>query len=201
MAAPAPKVISFVGLPGSGKSTVGLQLARRLRKTFTDTDRVIEARLGCSIAAYFEQAGEARFRDIESEVLAETIGDAAVLATGGGIVLREQNRELLRRCTVCVYLRSSADEVFRRLRRDTRRPLLQVSDPLARLRALHDERDPLYRDLAHFVIETGRPSVPMLVNMVLMQLELAGIVDPDAVPSPVNPLRIPEPDPVHTLER
>ena len=75
-----------------------------------------------------------------------------------------------------VYLRSSPEELFRRLRHDVNRPLLQVADPLGRLRELYVQRDPLYRETAHFVIETGRPSVAMLVNMIAMQLELAGIV-------------------------
>jgi shikimate kinase len=83
-----------------------------------------------------------------------------------------------------LYLRSTPEELFRRLKHDTQRPLLQVRDPLKRLRELHQERDPLYRQTAHFVIETGRPSVPTLVNMILMQLELAGIVDPRRTPVP-----------------
>jgi len=97
-----------------------------------------------------------------------------VVATGGGAVLRQATREALRAGGKVVYLRSSPEELYRRVRHDTQRPLLQVADPMAKLRALHAERDPLYRDAAHFHIETGRPSVPTLVNMILMQLELAG---------------------------
>jgi shikimate kinase len=107
-----------------------------------------------------------------------TQGDAKVLATGGGAVLREPNRHALRERTTVLYLRSTPEELFRRLRHDTHRPLLQVRDPLRRLRDLFRERDPLYRSTAHFVIETARPSVPTLVNMILMQLELAGILQP-----------------------
>lgn len=168
-------MIALVGLPGSGKSTIGRQLARRLALPFVDSDQVIEQRLGCSIREFFEREGEDRFRDIESTVLDEiTAGAACVLSTGGGAVLRDVNRERLReRCRV-VYLRSLPEEVFRRLRHDRNRPLLQVADPLQRLRDLHAERDPLYREVAHYVIETGRPSVPTLVNMIVMQLELAG---------------------------
>jgi shikimate kinase len=99
------------------------------------------------------------------------------MATGGGAVLREPNRRALHERTTVIYLRSTPEELFRRLRHDTNRPLLQVRDPLARLRELYRERDPLYRRTAHFVIETARPSVPTLVNMILMQLELAGVVD------------------------
>ena len=170
-----PGLIILVGLPGSGKSTVGRQLARRLGLPFHDSDHVIEQRLGCSIRDYFEREGESAFRDQEEAVLAELVGaGAGVLSTGGGAVLRLANRQLLHEAGHVVYLRSSPEEVFRRVRHDGSRPLLQVADPMARLRQLYAERDPLYRETAHFVVETGRPSVPTLVNMVLMQLELAG---------------------------
>jgi len=174
-------------MPGGGKSTVARHLARRLGVPFLDTDTLIEQRIGCSIKAFFEQAGESRFRQIESEVLAELVDDTdGVIATGGGIVLADANRALLTKFTTCVYLRSTPEELFRRLRHDAKRPLLQVADPLARLRELFVERDPLYRQVAHFVIDTGRPSVPTLVNMILMQLELAGVIDPAHVPSPID---------------
>jgi shikimate kinase len=165
----------LVGLPGCGKSTVGRSLARRLNLPFSDSDHAIEQRLGCSIREYFEREGEARFRDLEQQVIAElAAAEPRVLATGGGAVLREANREVLRGAGHVIYLRSSPEELWRRLRHDTQRPLLQVIDPQARLRQMYAERDPLYRQTAHFVVETGRPSVPTLVNMVLMQLELAG---------------------------
>jgi shikimate kinase len=169
------KQVALVGLPGSGKSTVGRQLARRLAIPFFDSDHVIEQRLGCSIREYFEREGEERFRDIEQAVLDElTQGDACVLSTGGGSVLRAANRAHLHERGRVVYLRSTPEEVFRRVRHDRNRPLLQVADPLQRLRDLYAIRDPLYRETAHFVIETGRPSVVTLVNMIVMQLELAG---------------------------
>jgi shikimate kinase len=166
-------------MPGSGKSTVGRQLARRLMLPFFDSDHVIEQRLGCSIREFFAREGEDAFRDVEQQVLAELAqGPAAVVATGGGAVLREANRQALRAGGKVVYLRSTPEELYRRLRHDTQRPLLQVADPLAKLRTLYAERDPLYRETAHFQIETGRPSVPTLVNMVVMQLELAGALPP-----------------------
>ncbi|TFY99127.1 shikimate kinase [Ramlibacter humi] len=166
-----------MGLPGSGKSTVGRSLARRLQLPFHDSDHEIERRIGCSIREFFEREGEASFRDLEQQVLAELAGAPdTVLATGGGAVLRDANRQVLHSAGHVIYLRSSPEELWRRLRHDTQRPLLQVADPLARLRQLHADRDPLYREVAHFTIETGRPSVPTLVNMVLMQLELAGVL-------------------------
>jgi len=167
-------IFSLVGLPGSGKSTVGRHLARRLKLPFTDSDQVIEARLGYSVRQYFEQEGEARFRDLEVAVIDELTRDPrrGVLSTGGGSVLRQENRHHLRDRGRVVYLKSSPDELFRRLRHDRLRPLLQVADPLARLRDLYTIRDPLYRETAHFTVETGRPSVAMLVNMIVMQIEL-----------------------------
>jgi shikimate kinase len=167
--------VYLVGLPGSGKSTVGRHLAKRLGAPFFDSDHVIEERLGCSIREFFEREGEDRFRDLESEVLEElTRRPGVVLSTGGGSVLRQANRECLHQRGQVVYLRSHPEEIFRRLRHDRVRPLLQVADPLQRLRDLFAVRDPLYRETAHFVIETGRPSVATLVNMIAMQLELAG---------------------------
>ena len=164
----------LLGLMGAGKTTIGRQLARRLSLSFSDSDHVIEHRLGCSIREFFEREGEDRFRDIEESVIDElSQGQGRVLSTGGGAVLRPANRQRLHdRCQV-VYLRSSPEEVFRRLRHDRNRPLLQVADPLQRLKDLYSARDPLYREAAHYVIDTGRPSVATLVNMIVMQLELA----------------------------
>jgi shikimate kinase len=172
--------ISLVAMPGAGKSTAGRHLAHALGRPFIDADVEIERRIGTSIRAFFEREGEAAFRDIETEVIAELARRGGiVLATGGGAVLREANRHELRDHTVVIYLRAAPEELFRRLRHDTQRPLLQVADPLRKLRDLFRDRDPLYRETAHFVIETGRPSVPTLVNMILMQLELAGVVPVD----------------------
>lgn len=167
--------LALIGLPGSGKSTVGKHLAKRLKLPFVDSDQVIEARLGCPIAAFFNREGEKAFRDIEEQVIGELAdGPAAVLSTGGGSVLRPANRARLRQSGRVIYLRATPDEVFRRVRHDATRPLLQVKDPMARLRDLFEARDPLYRETAHFSIDTGRPSVATLVNMIVMQLELSG---------------------------
>jgi len=169
--------IALVGLPGSGKTTIGRQLARRLAIPFLDIDAKIESNIGCTIRYFFEREGEDRFRDIESAMIDELTSNAeGIFSTGGGSVLRAVNRQRLHdRCHV-VYLHALPDDVFRRLRHDTQRPLLQVADPQERMRELYAVRDPLYRETAHFVIETGRPSVPTLANMIVMQLELAGVV-------------------------
>jgi shikimate kinase len=183
-------LISLVGLPGSGKSTVGRQLARRLGVPFIDSDHEIEQRIGCSIREFFEREGEDSFRTIEQQVIADlskpdtatadVLATAAgttqqrVLSTGGGAVLSQLNRDNLRASGHVIYLRSNPDEIFKRLRYDRNRPLLQVGDPLQRLRDLFEVRDPLYREAAHFIVDTGRPSVATLVNMIVMQLELSG---------------------------
>jgi shikimate kinase len=181
--------ISLVGMPGGGKSTVGRQMARQLGVRFLDSDTEIERRLGQTIREFFAKQGEAAFRDIEAQVIADLLADAGqefVLATGGGAVLREANRVQLHEHSTVLYLRSSPEELFRRLRHDTQRPLLQVQDPLQKLRELFAVRDPLYRRCAHFILETGRPSVHALVNMAFMQLELAGLIDPLRVAATVG---------------
>lgn len=179
--------LALVGMPGCGKSTVGRHLARQLSMAFVDSDAELEHRIGQPIRDFFEAHGEAAFRDLEQDVIDElSQRSGQVLATGGGAVLRPSNRDALHSRTHVFYLRSTPEELFRRLRHDTHRPLLQVADPQARLRELYRERDPLYRRTAHFVVESARPSVHALTGMVLMQLELAGLVDPGQVPSTID---------------
>ena len=166
-----------MGVPGSGKTTIGRLLAKRLDVPFFDSDQVIERRIGSSIREFFEREGEAAFRDLEQEVVGDlTQNGGCVLSTGGGVVLRQANRNnLYQRCQT-VYLHSAPDEVFRRLRNDQNRPLLQVADPLAKLQELYSVRDPLYREVARFVVETGRPSVSTLADTILKQMALAGVL-------------------------
>ena len=174
-------------MPGCGKSTVGRHLARQLGLRFVDSDVEIEKRIGMAIRAFFAERGEDAFRDVEQDVIdGLTQQPGQVMATGGGAVLRPSNRDALHSRTHVFYLRSTPEELGRRLRHDSHRPLLQVADPHARLRELYRERDPLYRRTAHFVVEAARPSVQALTGMVLMQLELAGLVDPGQVPSNID---------------
>jgi shikimate kinase len=165
-------VYVLVGLPGSGKSTVGRHLARKLNIPFLDSDLAIEQHLGCSIREYFEVEGEERFREVESTILARLLSErAGVLSTGGGAVLRPINRERLRSGGTVFYLRSTPEDVFRRLRHDQSRPLLQVSDPMARLRELFAVRDPLYTATAHHVIESERPHVGALLQLIMKNID------------------------------
>ncbi|VVE19158.1 shikimate kinase [Pandoraea horticolens] len=156
-------------------------MARRLGRQFYDSDHEIEARTGVRIPVIFEHEGEDGFRQREAQTIDElTQRSGIVLATGGGAVLRAENRENIKSRGTVVYLRANPHDLWLRTRRDKNRPLLQTADPRARLEQLFQERDALYRECATFVIETGRPSVNALVNMVLMQLEMAGIVPSNA---------------------
>jgi len=161
-------------MPGCGKSTIGRQLARVRELSFVDVDHEIERQLGCPIREFFDREGEAAFRDIEQRVLAELLArpGAAVVATGGGAVLRPENRAALRHSATVVYLRAQPDELARRLSRDTQRPLLQVADPRQRLRDLYAVRDPLYREVAHLAIDTAHRTAATVVNLASMQLDM-----------------------------
>ncbi|MEP6503985.1 MAG: shikimate kinase [Betaproteobacteria bacterium] len=163
-----------MGMPGCGKSTIGRQLARMRQLPFLDADHEVELFLGCSIREFFEREGEQAFRNVEQRVLGELLADQAprVIATGGGAVLRQANREAMKQAATVVYLRTPADDLARRLSRDTQRPLLQVADPRQRLRDLFAVRDPLYREVAHIVVDTSHKSAAMLVNLISMQLDM-----------------------------
>lgn len=169
------RAVALVGMPGCGKSTVGMQLARRMGLAFCDSDQWIEQQQGMSVREFFAQHGEGAFRGLEAQALGELLAAGGmVLATGGGAVLRAENRRALHAEACVLYLRASPEQLWRRLRHDTRRPLLQVANPQQRLRELYAERDALYRECAHFVVNTRGLSLQMLVNRVQMQLELCG---------------------------
>ncbi len=163
--------VYLVGMMGAGKTTVGRTLARRLKLRFVDSDQEIEARCGVKIPVIFEIEGEAGFRAREAQALAElTQLHGIVLATGGGVVLNEENRRLLAAHGTVIYLRATPEHLYERVRQDRNRPLLATGDPLSRLRELYRERDPLYRAVADLVIDTGRQSVQVLARGLLEQL-------------------------------
>lgn len=156
----------LVGLPGAGKSTLGRQIARRLRKRFVDADAELEARLGVSIPTIFEIEGEAGFRDREEAVIADLTELAnIVLSTGGGAVLRPNNRARLKDNGTVIYLHAEPVTLWARVRHSRNRPLLRTADPLARLAELYSQRDALYRETATYVVESERGEVMRLARV------------------------------------
>jgi len=160
--------IYLVGMMGAGKTTVGRWLARRLKLPFFDSDQEVERRCGVKIPVVFDIEGEAGFRAREAQVIEElTALDSIVLATGGGAVAGAQNRERLAARGFVAYLHARPEDLYARVRHDRNRPLLAAGDPLERLRELYRERDPLYRQIADLVVETGSQSVQALARELL----------------------------------
>jgi shikimate kinase len=170
--------IFLVGMMGAGKTSVGRVLARKLGKSFRDSDHVIEERTGVKIPIIFEIEGEAGFRGREAAVIDElTALPEIVLATGGGAILAEANREKLRSRGLVVYLRANVKDLLHRTRHDRNRPLLQTADPRARLAELYEVRDPLYRAAAHLTVDTGSQSLASLVQRLhrqMLELQASG---------------------------
>lgn len=162
----------LVGPMGAGKSTVGKHLAKALGRTFFDTDKEIERRTGVSISWIFEMEGEVGFRQREQKVLDELSNKKnIVLATGGGIVLSEDNRRLLRARGYVIYLSASVEQLLRRTGKDKNRPLLQTENPKQTIKTLIKARDPLYRDVADMELRTGDQSIQYVVTGLMKQLE------------------------------
>ena len=158
---------------GAGKSTVGRALAKRLGWDFVDADHEIEAVTGVRIPVIFEIEGESGFRKREAMVIDDiTQRPHVVLGTGGGAVLLPENRENLRQRGHVVYLKASVEELYQRTRHDKGRPLLQTPNPLKRLQELAELRHPLYMEVAHTVVETGRQPIHSVVNTIVQLLNL-----------------------------
>jgi shikimate kinase len=163
--------IFLVGMMGAGKTTLGKALAQRLEREFVDTDRFLVQRTGVSVATIFEIEGEDGFRRREAAVLAELADRPdCVIATGGGAILDPENRRLMREHGIVVYLHARLDSLWERTRHDTHRPLLKTDDPRATLAELLEARDPLYREAAHLVVDTGFQSATTLVGRVVAAL-------------------------------
>ena len=159
---------------GAGKSTVGKLLAKKLGRRFLDADHIIEERCGVKIPVIFEMEGEDGFRKREAQAIKDaTSENDLVLATGGGAVLLSENRQALSERGTVIYLHANPMELFHRTRGGEGRPLLKNGDAKKILENLYSIRDPLYREIADHVIETGKPSVNQLVNTLIMQLELS----------------------------
>ena len=159
------KPIIFVGPMGAGKTTIGRQLAKALGRKFYDSDKEIEKRTGASIPLIFELEKEEGFRKRESAMIEELAGkEDIVIATGGGAVLNKRNREILRRQGYVIYLCAPVEQLIRRTARDKNRPLLQTENPEQTIRDLLEVRDPLYREVASYILETEGCSVAQAVS-------------------------------------
>jgi shikimate kinase len=152
---------------GAGKTTIGKLLAKHLGRTFYDTDHEIEKRTGVKIPVIFELEGEAGFRKREAAVIQELAKlENIVMATGGGAVLAEENRQLLQANGMVIYLRANVNDLWHRTRNDKHRPLLQNVDIRAKLEQLYAERNPLYTQIAALIIDTGNQPVTNILNQI-----------------------------------
>jgi shikimate kinase len=163
--------VYLVGLMGAGKTTIGKALARRLAYHFVDTDHEVEARTGVGLPTIFEIEGEDGFRKREAQVIAELAAlKGRVVATGGGAVLRPENRQNLQTSGLVIYLDVPLPTLHERTRHDKKRPLLQVSDPRQKLRELHAQRDPLYREVADLIVSGSRITVQSVLNLLIKKV-------------------------------
>jgi len=166
--------IYLIGLMGVGKTTIGKQLAKALQRPFYDSDKVIEESTGVDIPTIFSYEGEEGFRVREQCVIQElSVLQGIVMATGGGAVLKPENREVLKCNGFVVYLHCSIDKILYRTRHDTQRPLLQTANPKQRLQALFAQRDPLYQECADFKIDSGVMPGKTVVKTILQQYRAA----------------------------
>jgi shikimate kinase len=163
--------VYLVGLMGAGKTTIGRSLAKRLNLDFVDSDREIEARTGVSIPTVFEIEGEEGFRKREAQMIADLSRlSGRVVATGGGAVLRQENRANLRASGFVVYLNVPPHTLWERTRHDRNRPLLQVDDPLLKLKELYSQRDPFYREVADLVVDSGRINAQNVLQLLIKEV-------------------------------
>ena len=166
-----PQNIFLVGPMGAGKTSIGKRLAKRLKRSFVDSDRTLEERTGVAITTIFELEGEDGFRDRETKILQELANlDNTVIATGGGIIVRESNRSLLKENGTIVYLQASVDSQLKRTRHDKKRPLLQTKNRRDKLQILAKQRDPIYKSLADIVIHTDSQSISHSISQIIKQL-------------------------------
>lgn len=163
--------VFLVGPMGTGKTTIGQQLSRALKFQFLDADHELEQRTGASISLIFDIEGEAGFREREAKLIDElTEVNELVLATGGGAVLREDNRRCLSERGFVIYLKSELETLIQRTRLDTTRPLLQTDDPAQTLRDILTTREPLYNQVADLVLDTSTMSVKQIVKRIISEI-------------------------------
>lgn len=168
------KPVILIGYMGSGKSTVGRQLSRRLGYAFIDTDSKIEEKEGISIKEMFATRGEEYFRECETGFLQELILEHAedvLISTGGGMPMRAQNAILMQSLGTVIYLKASAQTIYQRVKHDTSRPLLQCENPLQRIQHMLEERGPKYEVASDFIIEVDGKDIAQLVNEIVEKLQ------------------------------
>ncbi|ATJ84150.1 shikimate kinase AroK [Halomonas beimenensis] len=174
---PALPNLILIGPMGAGKSTIGRLLAAELSRDFLDSDHEIEDRCGADIPWIFDVEGEAGFRDRETQMIRElSTREGVVIATGGGAVLREENRRILRDSGTVIYLFTTVEQQLRRTAKDRNRPLLQRDDREQVLERMFEERDPLYRATADLVVRTDRRGPKAVVNEIVRRVQR--LVDP-----------------------
>ncbi|WP_432785607.1 Shikimate kinase 1 [Oligella sp. MSHR50489EDL] len=165
---PAKNIIILIGMMGAGKTTIGRALARKIGRKFIDLDHAIVERCGVDIPTIFDIEGEEGFRKRETEVLQDVLGDGdIVLATGGGAVLREENRQLMQQYGQVFYLRVDVDELYRRVAKDKNRPLLATANPKARLAELLAARAAIYEAAADHILDSTEDSLNVVVNQII----------------------------------
>jgi len=169
---PQTKNIILIGPMGSGKTTIGRQLAKQLNMAFFDSDHEIEAKTGANIPLIFELEGEKGFRKRETAMLDELSKKSGiVLATGGGAVLALENRKMLRQRGIVIYLSATTAQLWERTRLDKNRPLLQTDNPQKKMETLFNQRDPLYKEMADIIIDTGTGNVKSTIKQIIAQLK------------------------------
>lgn len=162
----------LIGFMGSGKTSVGIKLSYRLRMPVEDTDKLIERREGCSVSDIFQEKGEAYFRQLETELLIELAESrfAKIYSVGGGTPVRPENRELLKKLGLVVYLRVRPETVYERLKGDNTRPLLQCGDPLGKIKALMQDRKAAYEEAADMILDVDAMSFEQIQNSIIMKM-------------------------------
>jgi len=165
--------VILIGFMGSGKSTIGVRLSYKMKMPFIDTDKYIENKLKRTISEIFAESGEGFFRDLETDVLKELLQDKAkyIISVGGGLPVREENRKLLKELGTVIYLKTSADELYERLKGDTERPLLQCENPKQKIEDLLNVREDFYADAAHVIVEEDGKDIDTVIEEIVNRLE------------------------------
>lgn len=168
------KNVILIGFMGCGKTTVGIRLSYRIRRVLEDTDKRIEREQGTIISEIFAQKGEEYFRELETDLLQRLAKEdyQRVISTGGGLPMREENRNLLRQIGTVVYLRIKPESVYERLKNDTTRPLLQCEDPLSKIKDLMAQRAPLYEEAAHIIVDVDDKNMEEVLESITGQIDV-----------------------------